>query len=308
MDKIIRIVVTGLFFPVTMMQYFLNALKRLDNIELVTVGPFTENWIPWNGGMKLSRKYVNCPTIPLPYPPQPQTFSRVIESLLPEKWIPDLWLQFDAGFHLLGKPKNGINALICTDPHVISWIYKEARPFMDKIFSMQKVYAEPTDIYLPYAVDTYLYYPEGLEKKYDACLIGLPYDQRTKLVNALRAEGFTVYYEIGKVFDEFRDVYNQSRVALNWSSKDDLNARTFEAFGMKIPLVTNRVTDMSLHFQEDVHYKGFSDISEAVQKVKFCLANPEIAKVMAENAYQEVIAKHTYDIRVQQILKECGLL
>lgn len=307
MKNKIKVVVSGLFYPVTMMQYFINALKRRKDIELITCGSFTNNWIPWNNGMYLPTKYVYTPTIPLPYPPSPRTDPMVLEHQIP--WNPDLWIQVDAGFHFSRRPKATHSVVIATDPHVLSPQYEECRAYADIFFNMQKFYMKPTDVYLPYAYDSVLHTKlPNIEKKVDACLIGLHYPQRNQLVQALRQENVGVYYENGEAYEEFQWRYNQSRVALNWSTLEDLNARTFEAMGMQIPLVTNRVPDLKEFFKEDVHYLGFGNVPEAVEKVKFFLANPDKAKQFADSAYAVVSSGHTYDDRIQTILEKCELI
>ena len=118
MNKI-RTVISGLFYPVTMMGYFIRALERRDDVELFLVGPYTGDWIPWGGGMRLPFKYVKTPNIPLPMElaQQPGLAPSFIESRLP--WKPDLWLQIDAGWWLQ-RPDAGVVAHIATDPHCVS--------------------------------------------------------------------------------------------------------------------------------------------------------------------------------------------
>jgi spore maturation protein CgeB len=177
---------------------------------------------------------------------------------------------------------------------------------VDVFFNMQFVYKEPSDVYLPYAYDPMLHKHIKVEKEHDACLIGLQYTQRQQLIDALRKDFISVNQSIGKVYEEFVLEYNKSKVALNWSSLDDLNARTFEAMGMGIPLVTNRVTDLSNFFVEGEHYLGFNDIPEAVRQVHTLLRNPELAEQIARAGHRKAKAGHTYDIRVSQILDRVG--
>jgi glycosyltransferase involved in cell wall biosynthesis len=289
-----------------MMSYFIRAFKRRSDVELLLVGPFSGDYIPWSGGMHIPQKYVITPDIPLPFMGQPIKYP--VQLIPPLPWKPDLWIQFDAGFHFVGRPNAEKVVAVGTDPHVLSDSYAEVRPFVDKFFNMQKVYMQPTDIYLPYAYDPFLHKPLNLEKKFDACLVGLHYQTRDALVNTLRQSGLNVFYDIGKVYEEFVEVYNQSKVALNISSLDDLNARTFEAMGMKIPLFTNHVTDMDLFFEEGRDYIQYipNNPEDAVKKVKFLIDNPVNANEIAESAYQIVSRGHTYDHRVSQILRECG--
>ena len=158
------------------------------------------------------------------------------------------------------------------------------------------------DIHLPYAFDPTVHRPLDMQKEYDGCLVGLQYENRTQLVRALFEAGYIVEYSIGAVYDEFNVLYNKSRVALNWSSLLDLNARAFEAMGMGIPLLTNRIPALDEFFEEGEHYLGFGSVPEAVRQFGRFIDDDEYAKSIADNAYEEVIDKHTYDIRIQQIL------
>jgi glycosyltransferase involved in cell wall biosynthesis len=300
MDKL-KVVVSGIFYPLSMMEYFIRAFERREDVELKTAGSFSGAYIPWNGGMYINQKYVRTPDICLPFPPQPFD-PAYVEKKLP--WKPDLWIQIDAGWHFSRRPEATKSVGIATDPHVLN--YDPLRAMSDILFNMQLVYKQPSDVYLPYAYDPTLHKHIKMETSYDACLIGLQYEQRINLINALRGNGISVNQSIGKVYEEFVLEYNKCKVALNWSSLDDLNARTFEAMGMGIPLVTNRVTDLSNFFVEGEHYLGFNDIPEAIIQVKKVLDNPEEAEHMARSAHRKAKAGHTYDIRVSQILDRCG--
>ena len=90
--KKMRVCLTGIFYPLAMLSYFVRALERRDDIELVTCGPFTGDWIPWGGanGMRLPFKYVKTPNIPLPMELAQQVglAPSFIESRVP--WKPNL--------------------------------------------------------------------------------------------------------------------------------------------------------------------------------------------------------------------------
>lgn len=306
MNRKMRIVVSGIFYPLSMMSYFIRALQRREDVELFTVGPFTGDYIPWNGGMHLPMRYVHTPSLPLPQNliPLGTASPGIVQPRLP--WEPDLWLQFYSGWGFVPRPKAACVALVQTDPHVID--PARIRSQVDLSFNMQSSYLRPGDAYLPYACDPLCHAPlEGVIKRFDACLVGLHYAQRDRLVNHLQSRGKKVYYGIGEVFDEFQQVYNQARVALNWSSLLDMNARTFEAFGMGIPLVTNRIPALNDFFVENEHYFGFQNEFEANTQVDKLLADPEMGKEMALKVRRLVLEKHTYDHRIQQIFERCGL-
>lgn len=293
----IRVVFSQIFYPMSLGAYFLNALRRRDDVELLTVGPYTGTWIPWNSGMNLPMQYAKPPN--LPFPGNTSTLPiDYVEKQLP--WQPDLWLQVDAGWHLRGKPRHGKNVIIGTDPHCLD--YDAQRGFADTFYCMQACYSKPGDVYLPYAYDPEWHRPEEQPRNYDACLLGLHYENRDRLVEELRRRGVKVLYDLGPVFEERRALECQSPISLSWSSRDDLIARVFEGLAMGRLVVTNRVPDLAKFFQEDEHLIAFSSLGEAVEKILYYLRSPEELEEIAK-AGREWVKPHTYDDRCQQILE-----
>lgn len=303
MNKI-RVVLAYLAFPMAMASWIRRAFERRLDVELWTTGAFTNDYIPWANGMRLPMKYVRPVDFALPTQMNEPHWS-IIKAQLP--WKPDLVLQVDAGFHFYNKP-DCLTATVATDPHVLN--YDKPRSYSDKFFCMQKVYSKPGDIYLPYAFDGTVIYPDPLvQEDTDCCLIGLHYDNRSEWIRRLRERGHSVIYELGPVFDEYRQLNCRASIGLNWSSLNDVCARVFEIMGMGRTAVINRVPDLeNLGLKENVHYYGFSTMDEAVQKVEIALQNPEEAHQIAKNAHDRVWKSDTWDIRVEFILKEMGLL
>ena len=300
-----KIALVGLYFPVTMLNYFRRALERRDDVELVTIGPFTGDWIPWAGGMRLPMKYVHTPTHPLPQSLiQKGKVTPQILQMFDDLADVDLWLEVDAGFYLDPKP-DGVVAHVATDPHCLN--YDRQRELADYFFNMQTPYIKEGDFYLPYAFDPTLHYPEEREKIYDACLIGLQYTQRTQLVRQLRNQGLNVYYEIGDVYDEYRQRYNESKIALSWSSLQDTPTRIFEALGMGLALVCNRTPDLATFFVDGEHYLGFDTAEEGTKQVMRLLVDDDMREEIANAGYRKV-QQHTWDHRITQILETAGLL
>jgi hypothetical protein len=302
-----RVVLGGIFYPMAILRYFEAAFKRRADVELATVGVYTGRKIPWGSGMLMEEKYAIRPDIVVPGNPTTKCPIKWVERRLP--WTPDLWVQIDANYALIGRPFNGLNFIVGTDPHVLN--YGSSRRDADTFFCMQRVYAKLGDIFLPYAYDSVWHAPlEPVdEPKWDVALLGLHYEQRDILVERLRAQGIIVKYDLGPVFDEAREIYRRARIGINWSSLKDVNARVFEIMGMGLPLVTNRLPDMGIHFKEGKHYLGFDDVEGAIVAVQKLLEDPGLAGDLAK-AGQEAAKPHTYDARVGQILEEaknCGM-
>lgn len=294
-----RVVLSGIFYPMAILRYFEAALKRRDDVELFSAGPYTGAWIPWNGGMNLPAKYANVPGFPLPqnaiHAPVP---VEMVEARLP--WEPDLWIQVDAGWFLRGRPKHGKNVIVATDPHVLN--YAQQRRLADTFYCMQAVYAEAGDEYLPYAYDPVWHAPQEQPRNFDACLLGLHYQQRNELVHQLRQAGLNVHYDLGPCFDEARALYNQAPIGLNWSSKQDLVSRVFELLGMGRLAVVNVVPDLPRFFADGMDLVVFGGLDEAVEKTAYYWRNPDKAREIAEQG-RKTVKPHTWDARVAQILE-----
>lgn len=294
----IRVVLTGIYYPMAILRYLEAALKRRGDVSLFTAGPYTGAWIPWNGGMNLPAKYARAPDFPLPqnaiHAPLP---IEMVEARLP--WESDLWIQVDAGWFLRGRPKSGKNVFIATDPHVLNYSYQ--RTLADTFYCMQAIYAEAGDEYLPYAYDPIWHAPEEQPQNFDACLLGLHYQQRNELVHQLRMAGLNVHYDLGPCFDEARALYNQAPIGLNWSSKQDLVARVFELLGMGRLAVVNVVPDLPRFFADGTDLVVFGGLDEAVEQVLYYHQHPDKAAVIAEQG-RKTVKPHTWDVRVEQIL------
>lgn len=301
-----RIVFAYHAYPFALASYFRHALEKRQDVELFTVGAYTGDQIPWNGGMRLPMRYVKTVDVPLP-PTMNKPSWNIVNSHLP--WAPDLVLCVDAGFHFSDTPKYPY-AVVGTDPHVLNEWYDDVRPKAGWFFNMQRAYMRDGDIHLPYCCSPDHHYAmSNVERDYDASLIGLHYARRDQLVQALQNKGLKVLYDLGLVYDEYREQNNRAVVGLNWSSLQDINARTFEIMAMKQVPVINRLPHLDeLGLFEGKHYLGFDTVAEGVEKVEWALANHDQANAIALNAYNYVHQNHTYELRVEQILKETGLL
>lgn len=306
MNKI-KIIISGLLFPMTMLHWFWKALERREDVELFVLGPFYGNWIPWAYGLYLPEHHVKQPNLALP-----QQMARIelhpemLRGKVPEEV--DLWLQIDAGWHLSARPRAKVVALIETDPHVLKGNYTLPKSYSDFTFSMQGPYMQEDEIYLPYGYDPTIYYPTDVEKEFDACLIGLHYTQRDALVNGIRNQGYKVHYSIGEIYEDNAALYSKSKLALSWSTLLDLPARVWEGMGLGLPVVTNRVPDMDKFFVEGVDYIGFGNVAEGIAKTRWALENYDKALEIAKSAHDKVKSNGTWDHRVQTILETVGLV
>jgi len=302
-----KVVISGLIYIVTMMRYFVEAFEQRNDVDLTVVGPYFGVDIPWQNWMRLPEKYLKVPDIPLPRTAASTSMHpQMLVDKLPKDI--DLFIQVDAGWRLSARPPGKVVAHVQTDPHVLKGAYALPKSYSDFNFCMQTPYIEPGEIFLPYALAPWHSYSLDLPKEYDVCMIGLQYPQRIALEKKLNNKGYTVKSGIGIIFDEYREAYNKSKVAVSWSSLLDTPNRCFEAFGMKVPLVCNRTPDIMTLFKEGEHFLGFDGLDEAVMQIEWLINHPEEAKQMTEAAYKAVMNGHTWDDRIHFILDTCGFI
>ena len=301
-----KIVLVGIYYPVAILRYFEAALRRNKDVELFTAGPYTGNWIPWNNGMWLKNipQAVDKPDLELPREvPIPFAF---VEAKLP--WVPDLWLQVDAGYHLQGKPKHGTVFTIGTDPHCLN--YDEVRVQSDLFFCMQHCYKKESDIWLPYAYDPIWHDSQPLRwdnvtinHDFDSMLVGMTYDNRKLLHSKLIASGVKDHLENGPAYLDARELYWRAKIGWNWSSLQDLTARVFEVMAMGLCPIANHVPDMDrMGWAEGREYLSFTSVPSAIEKFKWALQGDNWRDV-SDRAYKAVLP-HTYDARIKQVLGE----
>lgn len=316
MTKKIKVVCSSIWYPLSMSRYFERALERRDDVELITVGPHTGTYIPWRGGMHLPAKYGKSPTCPLPRSAISQRNMPLgmLSMMFPNIDFSDvaLWLQVDAGWYLSmngreNTPPSGVVAHVATDPHCLD--YSVQRRQSNYFFCMQSPYMKQGDLYLPYGYDPTVHYPEDLEKEYDVCLVGLQYQQRNQVMQELKRRGLKIFYEIGHIFDEYRQINCKSKVGFNWSSLQDMNARAWELAAMGICSVQNTVPDMQTFFVPGEHYLPFRTVDQAVSVISEALSDDGLREEIGNNAYRKVTGgRHTWDDRVEEILGACGLI
>lgn len=308
-----NIIITGLFFSVTAcLEYVTRAFKRREDVRVITAGSYHGlDMSVWGNGISMMPQHYDFrPDIVFPAMPIGESHIpiQMIESQLKD-FIPDLWLNVDAGFRYLGKPSKGISAVFYTDPHTgLRDIYNRHKGQYDFHFNPQTPYLEGNEIYLPYASDKEWHERiEGEEKIYDVTIIGNYYQQRVELINKLKSKGLRTFFQLGYKGEEAKKIMNQSKIILNWSSKDDLTARCFETMGCGSVLLANRVPDLTKHFIEGEHYYGFNEIGEAESKVDYILSHWEEAEKVANNGYKISNELHRWDHRVAEIMKVTGV-
>lgn len=302
----IKIGFSYIAYPVAMPRYMLEALRRRDDVEIWVVGPYTGRQIPWLGGMFLPASYVDEPDYALPMSLPPTINYDAVNGMLP--FTPDIWIEGNAGLNAIGRPNAGTYVVIGTDPHVID--YDGARARSDIFYAMQRPYMKPGDRWLPYGFDPIIHRKTEKswgERENDISLVGLPYPERKAFMHQMKTRGYTTFIENGPSYEDAWAIYNNSKLGLNLSSRQDTCARVFELLGMGLPAVLNLVPDLVDMFNEGEDFVGFVGVQDGVNKAIELLEDPVRAQAIAECGHAAV-QEHTWDERMEQVLIESEVL
>lgn len=247
----------------------------------------------------------------------------------------DLWLWVDYGedgFDPVGSkwlpPQDGgKHAYVASDTHLgREYRFEKAKHFDYVFFNQKRAVEEYTKskrnkkvIWLPHAAEPQAYPKIDIIKKWDVCFIGHLQDQ-------VNCNGFTRVDALDRLFKEFPNFYygtrtpldptmnlfedvakkfSQSRIVFNVSIRDDINMRVFEALATNSLLLTNYVPTLSDVFTDGMHLVTYKTLDEMIEKATYFINHEEARELIAQQGYDEVIKKHTYQKRLETILEVC---
>lgn len=160
-------------------------------------------------------------------------------------------------------------------------------------------------IWLPHAVEP-LAYPkqDKFTKNFDVCFIGhVNSANRENALNRLFSE-FPNFDYGQALFEKAAERFGNSKIVFNISMLDDINMRTFEVMATGSFLMTNWIPTLEELFEDGKHLVLYRSEEEMIDKAKYYLANDEERERIAQAGYEEVMAKHTIQHRVDVMLNE----
>jgi hypothetical protein len=263
-----------------------DAFRRLG-ADVRAVGPDFGSEI-WGMTLAASRAWKSCGTLETAW----------------KNWTPDL-------VYYSSLPPYAFNPVYRGVPHVVHAVDNHVRCFrqegIDHYFMAHRYSTVmsidgPRDTWLPCAYDPEAFTPSPIpfcQREFDVALVGVMYPHRQGLIDAMREAGFKVAARTGAVYDEYRDIYHNSRISLCLSYAGDVAMRIFETAAMKCVVLSDSCEDFApLQADGIVIYQS---VSHAVRVVKQLLANPEMAEGLIERS--SAWAKpHTWDARARVIL------
>jgi len=113
-------------------------------------------------------------------------------------------------------------------------------------------------------------------------------------------------------YTEWIKIYNAAKIVIIIHYQDghtpchQASPKVFESLACKCFVLVDNQKDVFRMFQSGKHLVSFQNIEDLKDKIQYFLIHEEERKSIAENGYKEVIQKHTYRHRIQEILNHIG--
>ncbi len=235
---------------------------------------------------------------------------------LPPGWRPDLVVYIQSGI----PPVERIDWLTCPTTYISvdTWHdfaeFQFALPY-DFVFASQREFVAHFTAsgarnasWLPLACDPDAHYPVECTKEFDIGFVGsiersLHSDRAARLERL--GNQFSVFTGSALHCDAMCAVYARARLGFNSSIAQDVNMRVFEIMAMGVPLLTNRDAESNgllELFEDEVHLITYDD-DDIIERTQHYLEDAALRDQIGRLAQEIVLAKHTYDHRVQHIVE-----
>lgn len=233
-----------------------------------------------------------------------------LEYIKPGKF--DLHIRIDYGINNPFPKELKPSVFYAIDTHIdLDWRLEMAKKSdFDYVFCAQKrssLEKWHTDkvFFMPLACEPETHCPQGARfKKYDICFIGncQPFWQarRVERLNKVFKE-FPNFYTGNKFFKEATEKYAESKIVFNSAQGDDINMRVFEAMASGSLLVTDKQDWQGL-FEPGKHFVEYDGDVNMLDQIHYYLLHDDKRELIAKSGKQEVLEKHTYLLRAQEIL------
>jgi len=223
----------------------------------------------------------------------------------------DLYLWVDDGLRYEIPRRLCPRAWWAIDTHLDFAWYRERAPEFDLVFTAQRDGAARLEregihaTWLPLACDPAVHCKLDVPKQFDMSFVGnaLP-GKRTELLALIRQHYGNTF--IGRRYGlEMAETYSASRIVFNRSVGNDVNMRVFETLACGSLLLTNDLADNGQDelFLDGVHLATYRDPEELLDKIAYYLKREEVRERIASAGCEEVLAKHTYEHRMEQLLR-----
>jgi hypothetical protein len=144
-------------------------------------------------------------------------------------------------------------------------------------------------------------------RKFDISYVGSQnwqlYPQRKTLIDLIKKNYKNIFVGAASA-SEMMQIYRDSKIVLNFSLKNDINMRVFEAIGAGALLLTNEVKGNGINdlLESKKDYDTYSSSEDLLTKIDYYLKNENQRSEIATSGYTRIITSHKYSDRAKEIL------
>jgi glycosyltransferase involved in cell wall biosynthesis len=292
--------------PATAAAYLERALKR--KLDVLTVGaklpPFViEAW-------KLQALKEEAKPHDISTPDFTVDIEYMLERL-PGAMDHDFFLWIETGLGLAPENLDRLSipkAVYLIDTRLNLPLHIEMAKSFDVAFLAQRAYISDFNkcgiknvYWLPLACDPEIHGRLPVQKEYDVGFVGSVTDERR--IELLRSLSKTISVRYKRAFlQEMTEHFCRSRIVFNSAIRKDLNMRVFEAMCSGSMLLTDHADGLDDFFQDRKHLVVYNDDNLADVAEHYLRRDAEREQV-ARAGRLEVLAKHTYDHRAEEIIR-----
>ncbi len=295
-------------YPATTAHYFERALRQNHNV--ITCGAKINNNVKKIWDLEALSWEVKSQDIKR----DEKTPLKEVLAELPTGWKPDLYFWIETG--LGGIPLDLQNydflkACYLIDTHINYEKHLEIAKSFNFVFLAQKAYVEKMKqagiknvFWLPLACDPDIHGQVETEKEWDIGFVGtIPKEtnRRKQLLDRIGSQ-FDLNCD-RKFMEDMALHYSKSKIVFNNAINNDLNMRVFEALCSGSMLITDHAEGSGLEemFCDKKHLIFYQD--ESIEKqISHYLKNEKERNIIAEKGRQEVLNKHTYLHRANELM------
>jgi hypothetical protein len=232
-----------------------------------------------------------------------------IKDIYPNIKIINIGMDDRHSFWLYGFKKFGTAGLIpyidlalTTSSECVEWYMSEGVPAL----------------FYPLASSNEIFYPMGIEKKYDVGFLGAKYGIRKKIIEKLKNRGINVKaygtgWEEGRLpIDKTNLFYNQCKIVLGVGTilgTSDFIAMKLRDFDVPMSgsvYITNYNPDLRKIYKENEEIIFYKNIDECIDKIEKLLEQPKKMEKIRSKTHRVSLNKNTYKARLKEILKKMG--
>ena len=159
-------------------------------------------------------------------------------------------------------------------------------------------------------VDTCVFYPKTLPKKYDVVFVGEKTKLREHYSNILVSAGIKVecfgegWKNSPVYYDQLATLYNQSKIALNFCREGNgFSLRVFQVLGSGCFLLSDYCADLEHFFKKTEHLEWYCNDDELVSLTKHYLQEDALREQIAKAGCSMVHQEHSWLKKMAQIME-----